>query len=55
MTEQLFCIGVCFKFSHYSVVLTDFGEGFDDYALEKQKNKFSSQITTMVTPNFYQV
>jgi hypothetical protein len=37
------------------MVLIDFGEGFDDYALEKQKNKFSSLITTMVTPNFYQV
>lgn len=39
----------------YSLILTKFGEGFDEYALEKERIKQTGRITSVVAPNFYQV
>lgn len=37
------------------MVLTKFGEGFDEYSIEKERMKHTNRLNSLVAPNFYQV
>jgi len=36
-------------------VLTNFGEGFDEYAFDKERTKQTNRINSVIAPYFYQV
>lgn len=51
----IWCWVSCIKLYIFSSILTKFGEGFNQYAFEKERTKYSNYINSVVGQNFYQV